>query len=676
MGLIIRIIIVIAITLLFTKVKLNPQISSDYFFSSSDLVYQEYKTISNIFPPKESVILVVKSKVYSIQSSPYYRQIVKLTNKALALKGVENVYSLSHGPKDPIEANENLIWKEVIFGESNKPSPTSSTLITSVINKKINPNIIKDFEKLIKDNQSDSFEIKLTGTPYVVEMVKRYLYKDLKFLVLTTLSISAIMLLLLFRSLKILIGSFITSISAIFLLLILLQHFKLPFGILSPNLLIVIFLITQMHIIFLTSNYFHMHNVDAALKRTFSASLWSMIAIFWGFLGLSMVQAKPLAEFGFSGMIGTIIAISFAYLLYPVTLRFIHSKGNQKQISSKFTINKPRYLSCLIISGLCIFLGLGLFKFNTDPSIINYFTKSSEVRKGMIALDENGGSSTLRLILSHPYYGTLDNDQAYAAMHSLHTKLANHKDVGAVVSLPLLMKESKRDRWITKFLSWDKMLDILSGDSHQNIANRFMTRDRRHALFILRMKESEHNKSKAEIIKEIQEIVIKYGFKIDHQGGPYSLQARLAVLVNSSLKQSLLFLLISFSIVAVFVSRNLITSFALILSLGLFILGILGGVSFTGTAIDINSSPIIIVCLLLAIDIMIHVVVAIQESDLDEQFNPIIASILIATISFTTLYFSNFMPMKIFGLTMITSMVLAGLISIIVIPTITNLFKR
>ena len=125
------------------------------------------------------------------------------------------------------------------------------------------------------------------------------------------------------------------------------------------------------------------------------------------------------------------------------------------------TIIKPRYLSCLIIVSLCIFLGFSIFNLNTDPSIINHFTKGSEVRKAMLALDKNGGSSTLRLILSHPRFGPLDNDAAFNAMYSLHTKLANHKDVGAVVSLPLLMKESKRSHWITKFLSWDKMLDIL-----------------------------------------------------------------------------------------------------------------------------------------------------------------------------------------------------------------------
>ena len=343
MGLIIRIAIIFAIIFFFTKVNLSPQISSDYFFSSSDPAYQGYQIISNIFPPKESLILIVKSKTYSIQSNQYYRQIAKLTNKILALKGVVSVFSLSHGPENPTEANENLVWKEIIFGESN--SATSSTLITSAINRTVNPNFIKDFEKLIEENKSDSFTVQLSGTPYIVEMIKRYIYKDVKVFVLATLVISAIVLLILFRSWLILIGTFITTISATLLSLILMQFFKIPLGILSPNLAMIILLITQSHIIFLTSNYFNIGKLNTAIKRTFPASLWSMVAMFCGFWSLSMVQAKSLSEFGFGGIIGTIIAISFAYLIYPVTLNFVLPKA--KQNKEEITMSIPPNLEQL-----------------------------------------------------------------------------------------------------------------------------------------------------------------------------------------------------------------------------------------------------------------------------------------------------------------------------------------
>ncbi len=676
MSLLLRIIIILAITFWFTKVDLKPEISSDYFFSAADPIYQQYQKITATFTPRESLIVIVKSKDYSIQSNSYYREIFKLTNKIRMLKGVETVYSLSSGPKDPIEANENFIWKELIFGESNIPGPNSSTLITSRINKKTNPNVIKDFEKLIVANKSKSFEIRLSGTPYIVEMIKRYFYKDLKVLVLATLVSSLIMLLVLFRSWRILIGALLTSITAVVLSLILMQFFKIPFGILSPNLLIVIFLLTQSHIIFLTTNYFHIGNLDAALKRTFPASLWSMIAVFAGFMGLSMVQAKPLLGFGLGGMIGSFIAIVFAYLLYPVTLQFIHppiqQEPNALTRKSTITINKPRYLSCLIISSLCVVLGFGIFQFNSDPSIINYFSKGSEARKSMLALDENGGSSTLRLIVSNPYLVYLDNDEAYHALSSLHNELANHKDVGSVMSLALVMKEAKR-HWMGKVLPWGVLVNILSGDSYQNIISRFMTHDRRQALFILRMKESEHNKPKAEIIQSIEKIVHKHGFWINYRGGPYSLQHRLSILVKSSLYQSLLYLLVSFSIVVIFVSLNMITSVAVILSVALIMLGALGSICLTGTAIDIISSAALIAYLLLAIDIIIHNVVAIKEADLEEQLRPAIFAILMVSISFVSLYFSEFMPMKHFSLFILIGMVLAGLIIMIVIPSISFL---
>lgn len=244
MSLAIRSAIIFAIVFFFIKIDFRPQVSTEYFFAASDPVYLEYQKISNMFPPKDSLILVVKSKVHSIYSGQYFTQVAKLTNKVRQIKGVGSVFSLSHGPKDNPEAHENLMWKEIIFGESN-----DSTLITSAINKKANPYIVKDFEKVVAENTLESFEINFSGSPYIIEMIKRYISADLKIFALVFFAVSSVVLFVLFGSWQIMLGSLITGVSAVSSSLILMHCFKITFGILSPSVLIMIFLITQAHII-------------------------------------------------------------------------------------------------------------------------------------------------------------------------------------------------------------------------------------------------------------------------------------------------------------------------------------------------------------------------------------------------------------------------------------------
>jgi predicted RND superfamily exporter protein len=183
------------------------------------------------------------------------------------------------------------------------------------------------------------------------------------------------------------------------------------------------------------------------------------------------------------------------------------------------------------------------------------------------------------------------------------------------------------------------------------------------------MKETEHNKPKAEIIKNIEQIVANYGFKLEHRGGPYSLQSQLAHLTKSSLYQSLLWLVISFFVIALLISRSISNSFAMLLALVLIMLAVIGAICFKG-AIDIMSFPAIFVSLLLVIDIMIRIVVAMRQSTLEEQLKPVLASCLIISLSSTSLYFSKFVPMQNLGFSMIIAMVLAGLVVLIALPRI------
>src|SRR5207302_5118118 len=54
-----------------------------------------------------------------------------------------------------------------------------------------------------------------------------------------------------------------------------------------------------------------------ARRMTSPASSWSMVCASLGFGSLLIVQAKPLRELGFGGVLGSVIALLCAYGMYP-----------------------------------------------------------------------------------------------------------------------------------------------------------------------------------------------------------------------------------------------------------------------------------------------------------------------------------------------------------------------
>src|SRR5256714_12401643 len=107
------------------------------------------------------------------------------------------------------------------------------------------------------------------------------------------------------------------------------------------------------------------HSTDlakAAWRMTFPASFWSMVCASLGFASLLIVQAKPLRELGFGGVLGSIIAFVCAYVMYPPFLRWAvprESKIVDAEPPRKFWARPFPIFSAAVIIGSCA-LGIGL----------------------------------------------------------------------------------------------------------------------------------------------------------------------------------------------------------------------------------------------------------------------------------------------------------------------------
>src|SRR5947207_10625736 len=96
-------------------------------------------------------------------------------------------------------------------------------------------------------------------------------------------------------------------------------------------------------------------------------------------------------------------------------------------------------------------------------------------------------------------------------MLNLHRALENHKAVGTVISLPILLAEGKRHPFAFLF-SKEHLLKKMEEPKYERVARTFVTHDRTQAAFYIRMEENGRTKPRVAVVNDLRSIVRKSGF--------------------------------------------------------------------------------------------------------------------------------------------------------------------
>src|SRR5213076_1113717 len=475
---------VVLFVLVAVFVDLKPAVDENFFFSTSDPGVRESKKVEQRFPSQPQLILAVSSQ--DISSPRYLGRIQRLTQQIEAIDEVSAVKSLTAGPKSFQDAVQGEFWRRLLIAKNRK----SSNVIVFLENKDPEKPI-KRVERIIHELDEKDFRIHIAGPPYVVEMIRRSLAHDFWYFSLTAVVLFGLTMAAMFRSIRVFLGMLITCTNAVLLTLLLQSVFGKKIGILTVNLGTIVFVVALSHLVYMTFNWQtladRMHRLGKespdlgadARRMTFPASFWSMVCASLGFASLLIVQAKPLRELGFGGVLGTVVAFVCAYLMYPAFLRWAvprKSKIVEAEPTHAFWSRRFALLSLAVIL-LAVGLGLGLTKVNTDPSLMAYFKPNRELRDGLEFVDRTGGSNPLTLVVSATNGSRLNTDEAYQRMWRLHGALENEKDVGSVISLPTLLAEGDRTPF-SFLISYEKMMEIMEQPKYARVAKSFVSKDR------------------------------------------------------------------------------------------------------------------------------------------------------------------------------------------------------
>jgi len=676
-----------SIIVLFNGVNLVPRVDNNFFFSNTDPQFKDENSISRLFKRRDSLLII--NAIGPITSKNYLENVHELSESLLKLAGIAGVKSVARGPSSLEDAIKGPLWNRLLISKDQK-----STNIIVFLKDPFIHAVIPSIEKLTRESSRDDFQLIMSGPPYIVELISRHLLKDLRVFSFLVLLIFGVIVLFIFRSTVILLGAVISCISASMWTLMLAHMLGIKIGLLTANLATIVFVLTLSHIIFLTYNWKyvcstpdHSSPVEKAVHLTISPSFWSMMTTFLGFLSLLSVPAQPLKELGASGMAGALVALSVAYGVYPAFLRLVEPSTSKNNALDRYQEKMGAFLEQrkkITVTGIFIlfFLALpGIWKANTDPSLISFFTKNSQLERGLTYIDHHGGSSPLILVVKTNNGEKLDTDQSYHQLWGLQHSLEQYSQVGSVVSLPVLMAEAKRSI-LASLLSWADLLNILQQPHFEGIARSFITDDHQEGLFLLRMNESNRKMSRLEVIDEIKKKVCAHGFVPELVGGIYSLQGHLAKLVAKSIIFGLGQLIIIFALIAWLISKSIRIAFAIVLSICVIPVIVLGTIGWLGIPLDIISAPACNIALGLGIDSMIHMVRAYRRQAHQDKDNartwaeirhrfwqPVLTFTLVMVLGFGIFSFSEFPSTQRFGLAVVFGAIIASLTALFVMPT-------
>ncbi len=674
----------------FTTVDLTPSVDQRFFFTPGSSIYREHNAIDERFSSQE--LLAVTAYTDNVSSRTYQRRIKQLTQRLKKLRFVLGVRSLSDGPEGLADTRESPLWRRLLLLEKTE----ASNLILLVDGREPRQ-LIDSVTEVLREMEQPDFKLGLAGVPYVVDSISRNLEHDFRVFSLAAVAVFALVILILFRSFAILLGSLTACISAALITLLVQQALGGRIGLLTANIVTIAFVLTQSHVAFMANNWRQLRAPTAgrrqtvwrALRHTARASGWCMITALLGFASLLFVEAQPLRELGFGGIIATLSALATAYLVFPAFLLWAGPRRAQGAAPPKEArwpgLPPPWAAGCLLL--IALGTGVGALSLNSDPSLLDYFGQDSEVRRSLEAVDPHGGSSPLNIAVKRKDGGRLDNAKTYEKMWALQRALQADPAVGTVLSLPVLMAEADRSPFAF-FLSWEWMLDILSRPEYGRAADSFVNQERTEALYMLRMVEGGRTERRTQIIARLQQTIAQHGFKPTLTGGIYALQGRLADLVARSMVEGLIGLILACAAIAMLITRSLAAGLAMAACTAAIPAVTLGLAGFAQVPLDIVVTPAVNVAVGVAVDSMIHLGSAWRRaravlpdpaallSAQREQAPGIVAFFFVVTAGFAIFTLSNFPPTQRFGLAVVTGTALAAIMALWIFPGLLAALSR
>ena len=202
-----------------------------------------------------------------------------------------------------------------------------------------------------------------------------------------------------------------------------------------------------------------------AVKETVTSSPQGGICMLLGFISLLFVPSTPMPPW-YRGRDrrsdGTALGRTYPWFLERMTVAASTASalhGVAERLRGFFARRHGGVVVAIVV--FTLIGAYGLRRLNTDPDLPSYFKRGGDIRRGLDVIDENGGSSPLKLVLEDKDHAPLDKGKEYSKrLRALQDSLEEDPAVGSIVSLAMVQR-AKRSPFLARFLSTAHLVKIL-----------------------------------------------------------------------------------------------------------------------------------------------------------------------------------------------------------------------
>tara|TARA_B100001057_G_scaffold52384_1_gene46536 strand:- start:9316 stop:11703 length:2388 start_codon:yes stop_codon:yes gene_type:complete len=465
--------------------------------------------------------------------------------------------------------------------------------------------------------------------------------------------------------------------------------------------------------------------ISLTTKKMFWPILYTVLTTIIAFLSLIFSEIKPIIDFGWMMTLGLITSFIITFTLLPSLINFLpqenifFKKEDNSFITNFFAkLSQNNNTAIFLVTGIVIILSLvGISRLEVENSFINYFSKKTEIYKGMKLIDEKlGGTTPLEVILKFPKkkesqklddeefedWGDEDekNDEKYwftkdkiDKISSVHNYLDSLPQVGKVLSFSSIIDvaTSLNNNKPLGTLEMGVLYSKIPKSIKTEIIDPYISIKDNEARINIRIIDSQENLKRNDLIKKINyDLKNELGLKEEE----FKLAGVLILfnnLLQSLFKSQILTLgLVMIGIFGMFVIlfKNIKLSLIGVVPnfiAAFFILGIIG---LLGIPLDMMTITIAAITIGIAVDNSIHYIYRFKEEfkNLNDYNKTLILchstvgkAILNTSITivfgFSILVLSKFIPTIYFGIFTGIAMLLAMISVLTLLPSLILLIK-
>ena len=416
-------------------------------YGSNDFLVLTY-TPENAMVSDTSINNLLSLK-YKIQSLNWVHSVVTLldipllANSNVSLqKRLENFKTLKDEDVDKDRGFKEILNSPVFRNYVISKDGKTSGIIVNIkknprledIENKSREDIQKYRDKIKKQNHKNILEIRnviksyedigkiyLGGIPMIADDMMTFIKSDIIVFGLGVLLFIIATLWFVFRKLIWIIVPISSCFFSVIIMMGLLGLLGWKVTVISSNFIALMLILTMAMNIHISTRFLQLREtypsktnleiISLTTNKMFWPILYTVLTTIIAFLSLIFSGIKPIIDFGWMMTIGLITSFIVTFCLLPTLLNLLPLKkmSVKENEGSKITLflgkvsinyKVPIFFVTIVVIG---FSALGISKLEVENSFINYFSKETEIYKGMKLIDEElGGTTPLEVILKFP----------------------------------------------------------------------------------------------------------------------------------------------------------------------------------------------------------------------------------------------------------------------------------